>query len=109
MLARYGGFLKRAYFSLHSWKLTWKPKRGPIKTTVPLKWGYMGFHVSLGECIVLEGLCWSPLCLGRPTTEDPHLRPPKGLRIAGPRICRIPKDLKESGKAQAGTNAPSLT
>ena len=36
---------------LHSWKLTWKPKRAPIKTTVPLKWGYMGFHVSLGECI----------------------------------------------------------
>ena len=27
--------------------------RGPIKTTVPLKWGYMGFHVSLGECIQL--------------------------------------------------------
>ena len=23
---------------------------GPIKTTVTLKWGYMGFHVSLGEC-----------------------------------------------------------
>ena len=35
---------------LHSWKLTWKPKKDPIKTTVPLKWGYMGFHVSLGEC-----------------------------------------------------------
>ena len=34
----------------HSWKLTWKPKRGSIKTTVPLRWGYMGFHVSLGEC-----------------------------------------------------------
>ena len=31
---------------LHSWKLTWKPKRNPIKTTVPLKWGYVGFHVS---------------------------------------------------------------
>ena len=38
---------------LHSWELTWKPKRGPIKTTVPLKWAYMGFHVSLGECMVL--------------------------------------------------------
>ena len=37
---------------LHSRKLAWKPKRGPIKTTVPLKWGYMGFHVSLGECRV---------------------------------------------------------
>ena len=38
---------------LHSWKLTWKPKRGPIKTTVPLKWGYMDFHVSFWECKVL--------------------------------------------------------
>ena len=37
--------------SLHSWELTWKPKRGRIKTTFPLKRGYMGFHVSLGECI----------------------------------------------------------
>ena len=27
---------------------------GPIKTTVPLKWGYMGFHVSLGECNVAD-------------------------------------------------------
>ena len=25
---------------------------GPMKTTVPLKWGYMGFHVSFGECTV---------------------------------------------------------
>ena len=31
-------------------KLTWKPKKGPIKATVLLKGGYMGFHVSLGEC-----------------------------------------------------------
>ena len=31
-------------------KLTWKPKKGPIKTTVLLKGGYMGFHVGLGEC-----------------------------------------------------------
>ena len=36
--------------TIHSWKLTWKPKRGPVKTTVLLNWGYMGFHVSLGEC-----------------------------------------------------------
>ena len=35
---------------LHSRKLTWKPKKGSIKTTVLLKGGYMGFHVSLGEC-----------------------------------------------------------
>ena len=35
---------------LHSRKLTWKPKKGPRKTTVLLKGGYMGFHASLGEC-----------------------------------------------------------
>ena len=35
---------------VHSWELTWKPKKGPIKTTVPLKGGNLGFHVSLGEC-----------------------------------------------------------
>ena len=28
-------------------------RKGPIKTTVPLKGGYMGFHVSLGECTCL--------------------------------------------------------
>ena len=39
-----------SYNWVHSWKLTRKPQRGPIKTTVLLKWGYMGFHVSLGEC-----------------------------------------------------------
>ena len=26
-------------------------QKGPIKTTVPLKWGYMGFHVSFEKCI----------------------------------------------------------
>ena len=36
---------------LHSGKLTWKPKKGPIKTTVLLKGDYIGFRVSLGECI----------------------------------------------------------
>ena len=41
--------------SLHSWELTWKPNRGPIKTTVLSKGGYMGFHVSFGECIYLVG------------------------------------------------------
>ena len=25
-------------------------KKGPMKTTVPLKGVYMGFHVTLGEC-----------------------------------------------------------
>ena len=45
-------------------KLTWKPKKGPIKTTVPSKRGYMGFHVSLEECIArrymlgFAGLRW---------------------------------------------------
>ena len=32
-------------------------QRGPMKTTVLLKWGCMGFHVSLGECRVLESRC----------------------------------------------------
>ena len=31
-------------------KVTRKPKKDPIKTTVPLKGGYMGFHVILGKC-----------------------------------------------------------
>ena len=35
--------------------LTWKPKKGPIKRKVPSKRGYMGFHVSLEECIPSEG------------------------------------------------------
>ena len=48
---------------VHSWELTWKPKRGPIKTTVPLKWGYMGFHVSLGECMpYIENTVGSARC-----------------------------------------------
>ena len=29
-----------------------KTQKGPKKTTVLLKGGYMGFHVSLGECTV---------------------------------------------------------
>ena len=52
---------------LHSRKLTWKPKKGPIKTTVPLKGGYMGFHVSLGECkffVLPPPRCWSCLLDG---------------------------------------------
>ena len=59
---------------LHSWKLTWKPKRGPIKATVPLKWGYMGFHVSLGECT-------TKLCRFPSTTfmGQSSAKPSKGL------------------------------
>ena len=30
-------------------KLTWKPKKSPIKTTGLLDGDYMGFHVSLGS------------------------------------------------------------
>ena len=41
---------------LHSRKLTWKPKKGPKKTTVLLKGDYMGFHVSLGECNTMFAL-----------------------------------------------------
>ena len=41
---------------VHSRKLTWKPKKGPVKTTVSLNGNYMGFHVSLGECIQGLGL-----------------------------------------------------
>ena len=44
------GFRATRFSDLHSRELTWKPKRGPMKTPVPLKGGYMGFHVSLGEC-----------------------------------------------------------
>ena len=35
-------------------KLTWKPKKGPIKIIALLKEGYMGFHVGLGEWKVFE-------------------------------------------------------
>ena len=38
---------------LHSWKLTLKTQKGPYKDCSPSKkGGYMGFHVSLGECRV---------------------------------------------------------
>ena len=49
---------------LPSWKLTWKPQEGPIRTTVPFKGGYMGFHVSLGGVLRFfwqfeeEVWCW---------------------------------------------------
>ena len=39
---------------IHSRKLTWKPKRSPIKITVLLKRDYMGLHVSLRECSELK-------------------------------------------------------
>ena len=47
-----------SWVHIHSRKLAWKPKKGPIKTIVPLKQGYMGFHVRLGEC---RGLIYLPL------------------------------------------------
>ena len=39
---------------LPSRKLTRKPIKGPIKTTVPINQVYMGFHVSLGEGTLFE-------------------------------------------------------
>ena len=30
-------------------------QKGPKKTTVPVEGGYMGFHVSLGECRASRG------------------------------------------------------
>ena len=44
-----GQLVSQMMQGLHSRKLTWKPKRSPIKITVLLKGAYMGFHVSLGE------------------------------------------------------------
>ena len=46
----FGGVLE----VIHSWKLTWTPKRGPIKITVTQKWDYMGFHVSLGSVTIMK-------------------------------------------------------
>ena len=40
--------LRSLHGLIHSRKLTWKPKKGPMKTTVLLKGYYMGFHVSFG-------------------------------------------------------------
>ena len=72
-------------WTLHSRKLTWKPKKGPIKTTVLLKGGYMGFHVSLGECKPFtlnpntnEGLCRSSSNL-RAGTLIQQATPPRQL------------------------------
>ena len=49
LLDKIQGTLGQENERLHSRKLTWKPKKGPIKTTVLMKGDYMGFHVSLGE------------------------------------------------------------
>ena len=54
---------------LHSRKLTWKLKKGPIKTTVPSKGGYMGCHVSLGECIGVIGVIHRPGAVGAKQTK----------------------------------------
>ena len=55
---RWKGFMLGFKGLIPSRKLTWKPKKGPLKTTVPLKWGYMGFHVSFGECMVWGLFQW---------------------------------------------------
>ena len=67
---------------LHSWKLTWKPKKGHIKTTVLLKGDYMDFHVSLGECtsfFLRKKLNPEPTALfckaSRTTGTKPHTTP----------------------------------
>ena len=53
---------------------TWKPKKGPFKTTGLLKGGYMGFHVSLGECThAASELQLAPL-QARRGLEDGHPR-----------------------------------
>ena len=44
-------FVLESVGNLHSRKLTWEPKKSPIKTTVLLKGVYMGFYISVGECI----------------------------------------------------------
>ena len=44
------GSYAAAAVAVRSRKLTWKPKKGPIKTTVLLQEDYVDFHVSLGEC-----------------------------------------------------------
>ena len=36
------------FFHLTTWKLTWEPKKGPMKTTVPLKGGLFGFPSKFG-------------------------------------------------------------
>ena len=43
------GFRVGALTLIHTRKLTWKPKKWPIRTTVLLKEDNLGFHVSLGE------------------------------------------------------------
>ena len=63
-------------------KLTWKPKKGPRETTVPLKKGYRGLHVSLGECSAFNGSA-------RPVAR------PRGLRAGGPRPMVISPMLHE--------------
>ena len=69
---------------LHSRKLTWKPKKGPIKTTVTLKWGYMGFHVNLGECRVYNSLTLDPV----PSRSWPH--GVGRLKTLSPPSCSLP-------------------
>ena len=55
---REGGSFSSPY--IPSRKLTWKPKKGSIKTIVLSKGGYMGFHVSLGECTPIKILKFTP-------------------------------------------------
>ena len=71
-------WILKSSFKVLSRKLTWKPKKGPIKTTVSLQRGYMGFHVSLGECTPFKptypvGVQAEKLIEPRETTCKPHI------------------------------------
>ena len=67
-------------------QVTWKPKKGSIKTTVLLKGDYMGLDVSLGECSYFHSMCtlWlytppQPLALNAgPVLPNPKRTPPRG-------------------------------
>ena len=60
---------------IHSRKLTWKPKKGPTKTAVLLKGDYVGFHVSLGECILVGQESQRAQKRSMPTARTPSLVP----------------------------------
>ena len=77
--------------SIHSRKLTWKPKKGPIKTTVLLKGDHMGFHVSLGECNVFESTFKDEHDLVGP---KPYLRPLGISDLQKSAICGIASGLR---------------
>ena len=74
----------------YSRKLIWKPKKGPLNTTVPVKGGYMGFHVSLGSVrMFLRSQAWAVIgfvAMQRPIGGFPKIR---GIIMRVPRIRTI--------------------